>query len=528
MFKKFLAIATAVVLGAGISLVAVASPASAHKPTVTIDCDGINYKFVSYGSGTSNTFTVYVDDMVTPAFTKSFGNNVNPSEKFSWDGTVAHNVKYVINAEHNDHDFTSQIATTTPCPPDLEKKYGICHADPADTAANGWEYLNISINAIVGNEPNQNGNDGHTEHAADIIPVIPTILPNGQNLDTVYNGLTGQQILEGALPCVLPPLGQPQATPAQCVDGKPGLGSIWVKILTGKLQYTITNDPAFPSTPAVNVPVPNNGDGYTHLPPGHYIVTVAPLNNTVIVTGQTVWPYKIEILPPVDCHQTEIPIPVSLKTDMQCEALSTIGRYTLPVTPNVEWFVGPNQKTGTQNVYVPGLVTVQARITAAAQALGIVFVGGGLTHDFPHLFTLPAQECDTTLALLVPLAVPNPGSCTAAPSYSLSNTTSSHGGVQWKIGDPQVNKTAGVHQATWGSTVKVEATLVNDVYDGFAKETKTEWEFIFPAKPTACGDLSTLALTGTTGGFVLWIAGAMLLLGGAGIYFTRRRLAAQK
>jgi hypothetical protein len=70
--------------------------------------------------------------------------------------------------------------------------------------------------------------------------------------------------------------------------------------------------------------------------------------------------------------------------------------------------------------------------------------------------------------------------------------------------------------------------LVDPVHDGFAPESKTAWTFKFPAKP-ACGDLVTLALTGgSTGGFVPWIAGGLLLLGGAGIYFQRRLVAAKK
>jgi LPXTG-motif cell wall-anchored protein len=100
--------------------------------------------------------------------------------------------------------------------------------------------------------------------------------------------------------------------------------------------------------------------------------------------------------------------------------------------------------------------------------------------------------------------------------------------VQWWVGDPQVKTTPGTHKATWGSTVVVEATLVDAVNDGFEKYAQTEYTFKFPAKP-ACGDLLTLALTGSsTGGFVPLIAGALLLLGGAGIYFSRRLVTTSK
>ena len=132
------------------------------------------------------------------------------------------------------------------------------------------------------------------------------------------------------------------------------------------------------------------------------------------------------------------------------------------------------------------------------------------------------ENCDPpTLALLNPTATQSNGSCTADPTYTLSNTTSANGGVQWWIGDPQVTTTPGTHKASWGSTVVVEATVVDPVNDGL-ETSPAVWTFTFPAKP-ACGDLLTLALTGSTGGLVIpLIASGLLLLGGAGIYFQRR------
>ena len=101
----------------------------------------------------------------------------------------------------------------------IEKKYFICHATPADTAAEGWNYIEVSVNAIVGSAPNQNGNDGHTEHSADILPAIPGILPGGQNLDTVYaGGVTGAQLLTDELACAPP-------TPPDC-EASSGLRSL--------------------------------------------------------------------------------------------------------------------------------------------------------------------------------------------------------------------------------------------------------------------------------------------------------------
>jgi hypothetical protein len=72
----------------------------------------------------------------------------------------------------------------------------------------------------------------------------------------------------------------------------------------------------------------------------------------------------------------------------------------------------------------------------------------------------------------------------------------------------------------------VEATVVDPIHDGL-ENSPAVWTFKFPAKP-ACGDLITLALTGASPATIIpLIAGTLLLLGAAGIYFQRRLGAAR-
>ena len=230
---------------------------------------------------------------------------------------------------------------------------------------------------------------------------------------------------------------------------------------------------------------------------------------------------------PEDCEK--VTIPVSSKSVMECKFNLPTGSYTLPdAGPWVEWYVDGVKTTTPTDVHKAGDVVVEANITPAGIAAGIVFTDGTTSKSVTHTFTLPTESCDPpVLALLDPTATHFDGSCTADPTYTLSNTTSEHGGVQWWIGDPQVKTTPGTHKASWGSTVVVEATVVDPINDGL-ETNPAVWEFKFPAKP-ACGDLITLALTGSSpGGFVLGIAGALLLLGGAGIYFQRRLVTAKK
>jgi hypothetical protein len=313
--------------------------------------------------------------------------------------------------------------------------------------------------------------------------------------------------------------GDPTSNPEQCVAGEVKNGSITIVPSPGKIAYTITGGPG-----NVNIAVSDNTPT-TSLPAGVYTVTAHGING-FSVGPQNTWTHPVTVLEPVGCEKIEIP--VTTMQNIQCVNESAVGTYTLPTTTYVEWWVNGSLKTTPSNVFFPGDVTVEARITDAGKAAGIFFTDGTQSVTVVHHFTLTV-DCTPTLALLVPLAYSTPGTCTTAPSYTLSNTTSLHGGVQWVVAaSPAVNKAPGTYDAEWGSTVIATATLVDPVHDGFAPEQKTVWTFPFPAKPATCGDLVTLALTGATGGFVLWIAGAMLLLGGAGIYLTRRLILARR
>lgn len=315
--------------------------------------------------------------------------------------------------------------------------------------------------------------------------------------------------------------GDPTSNPEQCVAGDVKNGSVTIVPSPGKIAYTITGGPG-----NVNIAVPDNAP-VTSLPAGTYTVTAHGING-FSVGPQNTWTAPVTVLEPVGCEK--IAIPVSTKNGMECaEQGGTEGTYTLPATEWVEWYVNNVKTTTPSTVFFPGDVTVEARITQAGKDAGVFFTDGTQSNTVTHKFVLPEEECDSTLALLEPLAYSTPGTCTTLPSYTLSNTPSEHGGVQWVVAaSPAENKDPGTYTAAWGTTVTATATLVDPVNDGFAPEQKTVWTFPFPAKPATCGDLVTLAFTGATGGFVLWIAGAMLLLGGAGIYLTRRLIVAKR
>lgn len=82
---------------------------------------------------------------------------------------------------------------------------GICHATPADTAANGWISQSISANGTVLDSQH------NTQHDMDIIPSFTwtdnsgTHTFPGKNLTTDFGGFTGQQILDNGCAIPTPP-----------------------------------------------------------------------------------------------------------------------------------------------------------------------------------------------------------------------------------------------------------------------------------------------------------------------------------
>lgn len=82
-----------------------------------------------------------------------------------------------------------------------------CHATPADTAAGGWR-------AITTDDSGALPSSSHAQqHNADIIPAIPGVYP-GKNLTTLFNGVTGADILANG--CVAP------VDPEMCEKTKKG------------------------------------------------------------------------------------------------------------------------------------------------------------------------------------------------------------------------------------------------------------------------------------------------------------------
>lgn len=95
-------------------------------------------------------------------------------------------------------------------PPPHNGKVTLCHATPPATAANGWVQITVSTNAVT--------HEGHGDHADDIIPAFTYYVKReqftypGQNLDTVFGGSTGADILANGCARPAPPPSSSAAT----------------------------------------------------------------------------------------------------------------------------------------------------------------------------------------------------------------------------------------------------------------------------------------------------------------------------
>lgn len=115
MLKRLVAVLTTLVLAVGLT-VGVSTAASAHTPTQTVSCTGLTLKFKSYGPGTTNYYTLTVDDVVV-ADRIPFGDNHTTSE-FPMTAGAAHSWKLEIDAQHNSEDKLGARAITdtwVPC-----------------------------------------------------------------------------------------------------------------------------------------------------------------------------------------------------------------------------------------------------------------------------------------------------------------------------------------------------------------------------------------------------------------------------
>lgn len=236
--------------------------------------------------------------VVDTAENAEFGEPVYANHKYTIVATATGDALFDVGDGVSDDRKTKTFTGDLP-PQNTELCEGTvsyCHAMPADTAANGWE--------LKSNMPVQSVN-GHKEHAADIIPPVPGILPAGLNWDASFevNGveLTAQEILRLGCDFHIEKPNKPTKSDEYCYDGETQDGSITVDFgdLGDKVQFRITGGAG------VNILIEYGDSTTAYLPAGDYTVTaeaVAPYE----FTGDAEWDFTIGSAINCECVVDEV------------------------------------------------------------------------------------------------------------------------------------------------------------------------------------------------------------------------------
>ena len=158
---------------------------------------------------------------------------------------------------------------------------------------------------------------------------------------------------------------------------------------------------------------------------------------------------------------------------------------------------------------------------------GHVFTDGQTTKTFTG--TLPAVLDSTdpdcaqlhTSPLVTPVVTSKNLTCDASGSYTLASAEGTDEGIIWTVDGKVV--TAGTYPVKSAGSVTVTAAP-NGPDFGFDFDTQTSWVLDF-TDAKDCGDLTTLAMTGTNANTInlgLLFAGGLLLLGGALVIAEKR------
>lgn len=375
-------------------------------------------------------------------------------------------------------------------------KYSICHATEVVDAKNGWLALGpLPAVAIV---------SGHGNHSGDIIPVIDPDFPNGQNLDTLYPnygpGVTGADILEEGCPdsVVKPDLATASLTfiPATCdapeqldLGNSPISNATWGSDTDGSaLGYHVVATADDGAEFA-------DGDG----DPGNL--------ETKTFSGTL-----DDVLDDPSCDKTPDLATATLEfTPASCFAAES---------PNIAGSAISNATWGSDTDAAPlGYSIVATANQGAAFADGDP---GNLTKTFTGaldpIFADNDPRC--TLGLVMPKVVFTQATCSAAGSYTLGVAD----GYDPTHVTFTVNDVAGIVAGTYPvvGAQKVTVTVQAVAPNGLEIDWVDPPAFSF-VNLGACGQLTTLALTGTAVTYLGWTLGGGALFLGAALLFMRRR-----
>ncbi len=343
-------------------------------------------------------------------------------------------------------------------------------------------------------------------HSTDTIEGTP-IWDQGGGYDVYADGklLTGLTI-PSFTGCLDTHPGDPSVTPELCTNGVVSNGSITVDLKPG-LIYSITG-----VGNATNITEVKTTE--TFLPAGTYKVGVTARPGFVL-SGADNWPLTRIVLPPVHC-EVITPLSAKITTDLGC---TTGGSYTIPQQDGVIWKVdGMVTMPNTYQVTTPSTVDVTAEpadstwgFAAAAQTDWPLTFAAPVGCDLGTLADQPtnATAADETCG---PDGSPVDGSITVGQVMGVDFSKV----VDYRIdGKPVTRVTTLLPAGTYDVTATPQG---RDGLDG-----PDRWTLTIAGAAAVCGDLKTLALTGSNE--FGWIALAVMLLQlGVGVLAIRAAL----
>ena len=312
--------------------------------------------------------------------------------------------------------------------------------------------------------------------------------------------------------------GAAAATNPVCTDGNIVSGFITVTITTG-VTYVITDS-------SNNVIQFDGTTGKTgNLPGGSYTVAVSASSSAYNLTSASSIPLTIAA-DPTDCGSVDDSVaPAAVPTGQTCSTdpenaqkvpgfitLSNVGAITYTITRDSDSSTYNYDSNGKSDPLEPGAYTVHPEAKP-----GKVLSSTDDIHVTVTAFDGTCQLPDH--ALVTPQVQQDPG-CSAKGTYTLSNNLSDPAALTWTVNGLTVAE--GVFKVNTPATVVVHAAANGPAY-GLASGAQTDWTLTF-ASPATCGDLKTLALTGTDDGMPMLATSGLLLLLGAGLIRSGVRL----
>jgi len=574
LFKKILAAAATLMVAAGISVIAVAAPASAHHTSITPSAvcttdGGWDVKWtVSNSQPETATVTVSNNDAVKkgdliPASGAVFTQHVMTNAPVSLAISVVWPNKTTYSDSATFKTFPAGCGTTLvkPVDPDV-KTVNACGVEgsvkpvstpgvdytivKSDKATGDWEVLATPQKNYVfeggAKSKTFTGNYG-VFYACDSKPTVSladgkcVYQPDGtgarDQVKITFDNNKSNTPVEFVI------VGYPKYTKTvgannqvEVILDKADAGLSSYTVTAGGKSFTIT----VPECPPVTKPNPIvrniTSDKFDCASEVVNVTTTTFTTDYVFNTTTKVWDKQAEVAgTPVLTTRPLTPAEktkecgVEIKTEPTASACAT---GTDTNTAFTRWIkVTPDARItfSAKNTATNAVTPLTSAYTEVAAGKYIVTAVGATGYELKPatsqtwtLFVEDTAKCEPpTLPIVTPTYSSTPLTCTTSGTYTLGAVDP--GTVTWQVNG--VATPAGTYTVVTAQKLTLTAAPTKTT-DGLDPAWTNPTVLTFSAPSTTC-DLETLALTGQSQGNILTLAGGMVLLGLGGLLIARRR-----